>query len=145
VRADAAIVTEPTGAEMTVAIAHKGFTWHEIVVRGRAAHGSRPEDGVDAIARMGPVLVELDRFAAELIGRSGHPLLGPGSIHASIIDGGRSSTYPESCRLQLSGARSPARRQIVEAEPPPSLATPTPRCTPRCTRAVCRLPRTLRS
>jgi acetylornithine deacetylase len=118
VRADAAIVTEPTGAEITVAIAHKGFTWHEIVVRGRAAHGSRPEDGVDAIARMGPVLVELDRFAAELNGRPGHPLLGPGSIHASIIDGGRElSTYPESCRLQLERRTLPGETiEIVEAE-----------------------------
>ncbi len=118
VRADAAVVTEPTGAEMTVAIAHKGFTWHEIVVRGRAAHGSRPEEGVDAIARMGPVLVELDRFAAELNGRPGHPLLGPGSIHASIIDGGRElSTYPESCCLQLERRTLPGETiEIVEAE-----------------------------
>ena len=118
VRADAAIVTEPTGTEITIAIAHKGFTWHEIVVRGRAAHGSRPEDGLDAIARMGPILVELDRFAAELNGRPGHPLLGPGSIHASIIDGGRElSTYPESCRLQLERRTLPGETiEIVEAE-----------------------------
>ena len=100
--ADAAIVTEPTGAEINVAVAHKGFTWHRIVVGGRAAHGSRPQDGVDAIARMGHVLVGLEQMSAELAARDGHPLLGPGSIHASIIDGGRElSTYPDSCRLQL--------------------------------------------
>jgi acetylornithine deacetylase len=116
--ADAAIVTEPTGAEMTVAIAHKGFTWHEIVVRGRAAHGSRPQEGVDAIARMGNVLVELERHAAELDARRGHPLLGPGSIHASIIDGGRElSTYPEHCRLQLERRTVPGETvEVVEAE-----------------------------
>jgi acetylornithine deacetylase/succinyl-diaminopimelate desuccinylase-like protein len=118
VRADAAIVTEPTGAQMTAAIAHKGFTWHEIVVRGRAAHGSRPEDGVDAIARMGHVLVGLDRLAAQLDARPGHPLLGRGSIHASLIDGGRElSTYPESCRLQLERRTLPGETiEIVEAE-----------------------------
>src|SRR6476469_3244674 len=75
VTADAAIVTEPTGAEINVAVAHKGFTWHRIVVGGRAAHGSRPQDGVDAIARMGHVLVALEQMSAELAAREGHPCL----------------------------------------------------------------------
>src|SRR4051794_12647331 len=52
--ADAAIVTEPT--ELELIVAHKGFVWSEIVVTGRAAHGSRPQLGVDAIVKMGPVL-----------------------------------------------------------------------------------------
>ena len=50
-RADAAIVTEPTHGE--VVIAHKGFVWTEITVHGRAAHGSMPEKGVDAIVAAG--------------------------------------------------------------------------------------------
>ena len=118
VTADAAIVTEPTGAEVNVAVAHKGFTWHRIVVAGRAAHGSRPQDGVDAIARMGHVLVGLEQMSAELAAREGHPLLGPGSIHASIIDGGRElSTYPDSCRLQLERRTLPGETaESVEAE-----------------------------
>ena len=118
VTADAAIVTEPTGAEINVAVAHKGFTWHRIVVCGRAAHGSRPQDGVDAIARMGHVLVGLDQMSADLATREGHPLLGRGSIHASIIDGGRElSTYPDSCRLQLERRTLPGETaESVEAE-----------------------------
>jgi acetylornithine deacetylase len=118
VTADAAIVTEPTGAEINVAVAHKGFTWHRIVVGGRAAHGSRPQDGVDAIARMGHVLVGLEQMSADLATREGHPLLGPGSIHASIIDGGRElSTYPDSCRLQLERRTLPGETaESVEAE-----------------------------
>src|SRR6478736_4908844 len=118
VTADAAIVTEPTGAEINVAVAHKGFTWHRIVVGGRAAHGSRPQDGVDAIARMGHVLVGLEQMSAELAAREGHPLLGPGSIHASIIDGGRElSSYPDSCRLQLERRTLPGETaESVEAE-----------------------------
>ena len=63
--ADAAIVSEPT--EMRLALAHKGFVGFEIETKGRAAHGSRPDLGVDAIAHMGPVLVgieELDRRLA---------------------------------------------------------------------------------
>jgi acetylornithine deacetylase len=53
-RADAAVVTEPT--DLKIAIAHKGFAWFEVETRGRAAHGSRPADGRDAILRMGRVL-----------------------------------------------------------------------------------------
>jgi len=63
-RADAAIVTEPT--DLAVATAHKGFAWIEIVVRGRAAHGSRPAEGRDAILRMGRVLAALENLDREL-------------------------------------------------------------------------------
>ncbi len=57
-RADAAVVTEPT--DLQVAIAHKGFEWVEIETEGRAAHGSRPREGRDAIRLMGRVLNGLD-------------------------------------------------------------------------------------
>jgi acetylornithine deacetylase len=118
VTADAAILTEPTGDEISIAIAHKGFTWHRIVVHGRAAHGSKPQEGVDAIAHMGHVLVAIDRLAARLGESPGHPLLGPGSVHASIIEGGRElSTYPDSCRLQLERRTLPGETvETVEAE-----------------------------
>jgi acetylornithine deacetylase len=116
--ADAAIVTEPTGEEVCLAVAHKGFSWHEIEVRGVAAHGSRPEDGVDAIARMSRVLVGIDALAAELAAGEPHPLLGNGSVHASLIEGGRElSTYPDRCLLQLERRTLPGEtREVVEAE-----------------------------
>jgi acetylornithine deacetylase len=118
VPADAAIVTEPTFGELQLAIAHKGFSWHEIVVHGRAAHGSRPDEGVDAIAAMGHVLVALEALAGRLAAGAGHPLLGPGSVHASIIDGGRElSTYPDRCRLQLERRTLPGETvELVEEE-----------------------------
>ena len=142
VTADAAIVTEPTGAEISVAVAHKGFTWHRIVVGGRAAHGSRPQDGIDAIARMGHVLVGLEQMSEELAAREGHPLLGPGSIHASIIDGGRElSSYPDSCRLQLERRTLPGETaESVEAELSAMLDAITDAATifrPSCTRRWC--------
>jgi acetylornithine deacetylase len=97
-RVDAAIVTEPT--ELNVAIAHKGFVGFEIEIAGRAAHGSRPERGIDAIARMGPVLVELSALADRLRDAQGHRLLGSSSLHASLIEGGQEySSYPERCLL----------------------------------------------
>ncbi|MEZ5098951.1 MAG: M20/M25/M40 family metallo-hydrolase [Thermoleophilia bacterium] len=98
VRADAAIVTEPTG--MRVSIAHRGFASFAVEVEGVAAHGSRPDLGVDAIARMGRVLAGIESLERELSGRPPHPLLGRGSIHAGTIEGGEAySVYPARCRL----------------------------------------------
>lgn len=99
-RADAAVVSEPT--EMRLCVAHKGFVWLEVETRGRAAHGSRADLGIDAIAKMGRILSGIDELAGELAGRDPHPLLGTGSVHASLIEGGQElSTYPERCLLQL--------------------------------------------
>ncbi|WP_027483089.1 ArgE/DapE family deacylase [Deinococcus pimensis] len=98
--ADAAIVAEPT--ELDVCVAHKGFTWHEITTFGRAAHGSRPDLGVDAVTHMGRVLGQLETLSRDLAAREPHPLLGHGSVHASLISGGQElSSYPERCTLMV--------------------------------------------
>jgi acetylornithine deacetylase len=117
-RADACIVTEPT--ELDVCVAHKGFAWADVETRGRAAHGSRPDLGEDAIVRMGPALVALG-VLSERLQEHRHPLLGPGSIHASLIEGGQElSSYPERCVLRierrtLPGESTDAVRAEVEA------------------------------
>lgn len=99
-RADAAIVTEPT--DLVVAVAHKGFSWVEVEALGRAAHGSRPAEGEDAILRMGRVLSRLEALDAALQSGPPHGLLGTGSLHASFVQGGRElSTYPDRCLLRL--------------------------------------------
>ena len=98
--ADAAVVTEPTGLE--IAVGHKGFAWIGIEVHGKAAHGSRPVDGQDAILRMGRVLGQLEALDREIQSRPSHARLGTGSLHASLIDGGRElSSYPDRARLQM--------------------------------------------
>jgi acetylornithine deacetylase len=99
-RADAAVVTEPT--DLQIAIAHKGFEWVEIETEGRAAHGSRPREGRDAIRLMGRVLSGLDAIDRDLQSRAHHSLLGTASLHASLIEGGRElSSYPDRCHLQM--------------------------------------------
>jgi acetylornithine deacetylase/succinyl-diaminopimelate desuccinylase-like protein len=109
VRADAAIVAEPT--QMRVVIAHKGFVAFEIETHGRAAHGSRPDLGIDAIAKMGHVLVGLAALDRALGEQPTHPLLGSGSLHAGVVAGGSEfSTYPERCLLQ-------AERRTLPGEP----------------------------
>jgi acetylornithine deacetylase len=109
-RADGAVVTEPT--DLQVAVAHKGFEWVEIETEGRAAHGSRPREGRDAIRLMGRVLSGLDAIDRDLQSRPAHPLLGTASLHASLIDGGRElSSYPDRCHLQME------RRTLPSEEP----------------------------
>ncbi len=100
VRADAAIVGEPTCLQ--VMPAHRGFVWTEVIVHGRAAHGSRWDVGVDAIRHAGLLLAELDRIDADDLARHTHPLLGRASLHASTIAGGIGmSTYPDRCVLRF--------------------------------------------
>jgi acetylornithine deacetylase len=117
-RPDAAIITEPT--DLAVAIAHKGFAWLDIVTRGRAAHGSRPREGRDAIFRMGRVLGALEQLDRDLQARPPVALEGTASLHASIVSGGRElSSYPDHCALQMerrtvSGETESVVRQEIE-------------------------------
>jgi acetylornithine deacetylase len=113
-RADAGVVTEPT--DLHVAVAHKGFEWVEIETEGRAAHGSRPRDGRDAIIRMGRVLGELERLDRELQEGPAHALVGTASLHASLIEGGRElSSYPDRCVLQIERRTIPGEQEGAAA------------------------------
>jgi acetylornithine deacetylase len=115
VGADAAIVTEPT--ELELVVAHRGFVWAEIEVSGVAAHGSRPHLGVDAIVKSGPVLTAIGELDAALGART-HPLLGRGSVHASLIGGGEElSSYPARCVTGLERRTLPGETGAdIEAE-----------------------------
>ncbi len=100
VRADAAVVCEPTS--LAIMPAHKGFVWVDALFRGRAAHGSRPEVGVDAIEHAGRYLTHLGKLRAKLNAADPHPLLAHGSFHAGTISGGAApSVYPSDCKLVL--------------------------------------------
>jgi acetylornithine deacetylase len=119
VRADAAIVTEPT--ELQLAVAHRGFVALEVEVHGRAAHGSRPHLGIDAIAKMGRVLVGIEELDTRLRSSPTHPFVGTGSVHASLIEGGQEfSSYPARCVLQAERRTIPgetaelAERELLE-------------------------------
>lgn len=112
--ADAVLIAEPT--ELAISIAHRGFVWLEFVVNGVAAHGSRPQLGVDAIVKMGKVLASLDALDQELRAHRTHELLGSGSLHASFIEGGEEiSMIPARCTLL-------AERRTIPGESAESVA-----------------------
>ncbi len=101
VRTHGAIVTEPTDLELC--LAHKGFVWIDVMTVGRAAHGSRPEEGIDANRHLGRILHRLDAFERELRERDGHDLVGAPSLHVPRVRGGEeSSVYAAraQCRIE---------------------------------------------
>ncbi len=113
--ADAAIVTEPT--RLAICPAHRGFAWIELLVRGRAAHGSRYDLGVDAITLAALVIAEVDAFQRDVLTTRSHQLLGRPSLHAALIDGGIGlSTYPDRCSVQF-------ERRTIAGERPEDFVT----------------------
>lgn len=114
--ADGAIVVEPS--ELEVTIAHRGFVWFEVAIEGRAAHGSRPDLGIDAIAKAGLFLAGLDEHSAGLLAGPRHPVLGTGSVHASTIRGGEElSSYPARCTIGIERRTVPGETaETAEAE-----------------------------
>ena len=106
VTADSAIVTEPT--DLTICRAHRGFIWYDVETLGRAAHGSRFIEGVDANMRMGRFLSKLEDLEKALRNRDPHPLAGPPSLHAAHLQGGSEiSIYAAHCLLQIERRTSP--------------------------------------
>lgn len=100
IKVDGAIVTEPTALE--VCLAHKGYLWIEVLVAGRAAHGSKFQFGIDANMKMGHFLCKLSGLERDLRSRPPHPLVGPPSLHAAMLSGGTGlSTYAPSSTVQI--------------------------------------------
>ncbi len=100
IKPDAAILTEPT--DVQICVAHKGFAWLTLTTYGKAAHGSRYMEGVDAITHMQHLLKMITTLEEKVFVDDLHPLLGRNSVHASLISGGLGlSTYPDQCSLQV--------------------------------------------
>lgn len=113
--ADGCIVSESSDGALI--LAHKGFVWADITTRGRSAHGSRYDLGVSAIARMGRVIAALDRFDAEVLRGRAAPLVGPASMHCSLVRGGAGlSTYAPECSLSIERRTLPGEtgEQVAE-------------------------------
>jgi acetylornithine deacetylase len=112
--ADACVVTEPS--EGRLILGHKGFVWVEITTEGRAAHGSRWDLGVSAIARMGRIIAALDEFDRTILRARTHPLVGAASQHCATVHGGAGlSTYAPSCTLQVERRTLPGRNHRASA------------------------------
>nr|WP_232483105.1 M20/M25/M40 family metallo-hydrolase [Brevibacterium yomogidense] len=99
-RVATALVAEPTNEDIVVA--HRGFAWATVRVDGVAAHGSRPDLGVDPIVKAGRLLTGIGELGDRLAAGDADPLVGTGSVHASIITGGvEASSYADSCTVTI--------------------------------------------
>lgn len=108
----AGIFLEPTEGE--IAICHKGFSWMEVNIGGKAAHGSRPERGIDAILPLHAGLKMLDDINRELASKPPDPLLGCASLHGGIISGGSGlSIIPETATLQWERRTLPGESEAL--------------------------------
>jgi acetylornithine deacetylase len=98
-QADAAVVAEPT--QLRAVIASKGVLRWKVRVRGKAAHSSKPQLGVNAIRHMAHVVLALESHYEALAQRS-HPLLGPATCTISTIRGGVQINFvPDHCVIEL--------------------------------------------
>jgi acetylornithine deacetylase len=114
VKCDAAIVTEPTALD--VCLAHKGYLWIEVTITGRAAHGSKFDLGIDANMKMGEFLHALAGLERELRSRPPHPLVGPPSLHAAMLQGGSGlSTYAACSTVQIERRTIPGETETQAA------------------------------
>lgn len=113
-KADAAVVAEPT--QLKIVHAHKGVVrWH-VTTPGRSCHSSRPEQGINAIYRMGHLLGAIEIYAERLRASASDPLLGPPTLSVGRIEGGLSvNTVPDFCRIEVD-------RRLIPGED--SLAAP---------------------
>ena len=99
IAADAAIIGEPTG--LAPMIGHKGGLGVEITVFGKAAHGSSPEEGINAISRMAGIIRALDALAEDISARR-DPMFGNASLAVTRIHGGQAvNVIPDSCTIRL--------------------------------------------
>ena len=93
---DRVIVGEPTS--LRVVIAQRGACWIDLATHGRAAHGSAPERGVNAILHMAEVLGHV----LDVLPDVSHPLLGGPSINIGTITGGsKVNMVADSCSVEL--------------------------------------------
>jgi acetylornithine deacetylase/succinyl-diaminopimelate desuccinylase family protein len=94
-----AIVGEPTS--LRVQTSHKGVIWLKVVVRGKAAHASVPEEGVNAITEMVKLCSKIEKLST-LLSKSRHPLLGVPTINVTTIRGGtKVNIIPDFCEITI--------------------------------------------
>ena len=108
--ADQGIIGEPT--RLRVCPANKGRVSTKIITRGRAAHSSVPETGVNAIEKMAKVIQAFGDYNAELLARPGHPLCGQGRFTPGVIRGGvQVNMVPDHCELEVDRRTLPGESQ----------------------------------
>jgi acetylornithine deacetylase/succinyl-diaminopimelate desuccinylase family protein len=108
---DAAIVGEPS--EMQIGLAERGGCWMTLTAHGKAAHGSTPHLGVNAITSMARLLLRLGEALPDLE----HPLVGRPTVNAALIEGGSApNVVPDRCVVDVD-------RRVIPGETDPAVVS----------------------
>ena len=112
---DWGIVLEPMG--LKVMTAEKGLAWYHFNVKGKPTHGSRPEQGINAIYKAAKLMRALQGYDEE-IGMRTHPLCGRNVCSVTMIKAGtKENVIHESCWLAIDRRIIPGETaQQVDAE-----------------------------
>ncbi len=95
-----AVVGEPTS--LRIGVAHKGASFLRVTISGRGAHGSRPEDGVNAISYATRVVQWLESELKDRCALRTHPLLGASTVSVGRIVGGtQPNIVAEQCVVEV--------------------------------------------
>jgi len=103
------VIPEPT--DFAVVTAHRGMMWLKVTTKGKAAHSSSPELGVNAINSMRALLDELDKYR---IDAEPHKLLGSSSMSVNTISGGKAmNVVPDECTVGVDIRTVPGQNHEV--------------------------------
>jgi acetylornithine deacetylase len=105
-RAQGAVAGEPT--ELDLVIAHKGMVRWRIVVTGKAAHSSKPKEGINAITKMARIIDRIEEEMQPRLSQISHPLVGPPTLSIGKIEGGiQINIVPDRCVIELDRRLNP--------------------------------------
>jgi acetylornithine deacetylase/succinyl-diaminopimelate desuccinylase family protein len=97
--------------DLRVRIAQKGIVQIKVKFKGKAAHGSKPELGDNAIYKATDFIQELKRLIEQLKKRR-NIILGSGTINVGTINGGtKINVVPDFCNVEID-------RRIIPGETP---------------------------
>jgi succinyl-diaminopimelate desuccinylase len=107
IRPDYAVVMEG-GEGDEVCCGHNGTLWLEVTVHGRAAHGSRPEDGVNALEKMAALVLALGAYKKQIArktfvtpeGKTMRPTINVGGVF-SCGPGAKINTVPAQATFSI--------------------------------------------
>lgn len=108
-KADAAIVGEPTDCQ--VCVAHRGLEWYEFTFHGKTVHGGAQDGGVNAISKAARFIRAVEEDLAPKLARRTHPLLERATVNVGVIHGGTQlSTVAGECTVLLDRRFLPQER-----------------------------------
>jgi len=100
IKADAAIVGEPTNLD--ICVAHRGLEWFELLFEGKTVHGGAQKEGINAILKASNFIQRIEEKLLPKIAKETHPIIGTSSMNYGTITGGtQPSTVAGECVLKI--------------------------------------------